>query len=49
MFCCFFCRLQIFENYFFFKSFMNTIRVSNKLDPDRFIGSDLSPNFLQML
>ena len=31
---------------------MNTIRVSNNLDPDqarRFVGPDLSPNFLQRL
>ena len=44
---------DIFQNYFFSKnSFMNTIRVSNSLDPDqdrRSVGPDLGPNGLQRL
>ena len=45
----FFCRLHF---YFKKKSFRNTIRVSNSLDPDqarRFVGHDLGPNCLQRL
>ena len=42
---------DLFQNQFFFKtSFRNTIRVSNKLDPDQarhFVGPDLGPNCLQ--
>ena len=48
-----FCRLLIFFSKSTFskkKSFMNTIRVSNSVDPDqarRFVGPDLGPNCLQ--
>ena len=55
----FFCRLWIFflkKKKLTFskkkKSFRNTIRVSNSLDPDqtwRFVGPDVGPNFLQRL
>ena len=41
---------DFFHNQLFRKnSFRNTIRLSNRLDPDQarcFVGSDLSPNFL---
>ena len=44
---------DFFQNYFFRKkSFRNTIRVSNSLDPDqarRFVGPDLGPKCLQRL
>ena len=54
------CGIFFFFFFFFFltinfvqkKSFRNTIRVSNSLDPDqarRFVGPDLSPNYLQRL
>ena len=45
--CFFFFRMLIFK-----KSFRNTIRVSNSLDPDQaghFIGPDVGPNCLQRL
>ena len=38
--------------FFFFNSFRNTIRVSNRLDPDQarhFVRPDLCPNCLQKL
>ena len=37
--------------YFFKKSFMNTIRVPNSLDPDQdhSVGPDLGPNWLKLL
>ena len=47
-FCC--CLLTFFK--FFKKNFMNTIRVSNSLDPDqdrRYVGPDPGPNGLQRL
>ena len=48
-----FCHLLIFFKINFFKkSFRNTIRVSNSLDPDharRFVGPDLGPNCFQKL
>ena len=44
---------DFFQNQLFQKrSFMNTIRVSNSLDPDQaqhFVGPDLGPNCLQRL
>ena len=46
-------RLLIFYNqHFQKKTFRNTIRVSNSLDPDQarhFVGPDLDPNCLQRL
>ena len=49
-----FCPPLIFFkiNFFEKKSFTNTIRVSNSLDPDQvrhFVGPDLGPNCLQRL
>ena len=50
-FSCFRCRLLTFSKFTFSKnSLRNTIRVSNRLDPDQdphFFGPDLSPNCLQ--
>ena len=47
-----FCHLLIFSKLIFLKnSFMNNIRVSNSLDPDKaihFVEPDLGPNCLQM-
>ena len=43
---------DFFQNQLFEKSFRNTIRVSNSLDPDqarRFVGPGLVPNCLQKL
>ena len=53
-FLCFCCRLLALKYFFnhFKKSFSNTIRVSNSLDPDQFrrsVGPDLIPNCLQRL
>ena len=52
-FWCFCCRLLTFQNLLFQnKSFRNTIRVSNGLDPDQerhFVCPDLGPNCLQRL
>ena len=52
-FSCFCCRLQtFFKINFFKKSFRNTIRLSNGLDPDQdchVISPDLGPNCLQRL
>ena len=49
----YFCLLFFFQNQLFLgKKFRNTIRMSNKLDPDQarhFVGSDLDPNCLQRL
>ena len=52
----FFCRLLIFFTIIFFEKFSqefrNTIRVSNKLDPDQVqhsVSPDLGPNCLQRL
>ena len=47
-FCMLFCRLLIFSK----NPFRNTIRVSNRLDPDQarhFVEPDLGPNCLQRL
>ena len=52
-FACFLSSLDFFLKINFFKkSFRNTIRVSNSLDPDQdqnFVGPDLGPNCLQRL
>ena len=52
-FACFFCCLIFFLNQLFpEKTFRNTIKVSNSLDPDQawhFVRSDLDPNCLQRL
>ena len=43
---------DIFQNELFQKSFRNTFREPNGLDPDqdrRFVGPDLGPNCLQRL
>ena len=49
-FSCFCCQLLTFyEIDFLKKSFRNTIRVSNALDPDQDKHSDLGPNCLQWL
>ena len=52
-FCMLFCRLWIFFFLIFQKkSFRNTIRVSNSLDPHQaqcFVEPDLGPNCLQRL
>ena len=45
-------NLRCFKLTFSKKSFRNTIRVSNSLDPDQaghFVGPDLDPNCLQRL
>ena len=42
--------VDFFQFFFSKESFRNTIRVSNRLDPDqarRFVGPDLGPNCLQ--
>ena len=47
-----FCRLLLFQNNLSKYSFRNTIRVSNRFDPDQvqpFVGPDLGPNCLQRL
>ena len=47
-----FLSADFFQNQFFFSKNSNTIKVSNRLDPDQarhFVGPDLSPNCLQRL
>ena len=52
-FSCFFVVCWFFSKLFFWKkSFRNTIRMSNSMDPDqarRFVGPDLGPNCLPRL
>ena len=51
-FSCFCCLLIFFQNLLLKKSFRNTIRVTNGLDPDQdrpYVGPDLGPNCLQSL
>ena len=52
MFHAFLSSADFFKITFFRKSFRNTIRVSNSLNPDQaqhFVGPDLGPNCLQRL
>ena len=49
-FCMLFCRLDIFFKLTFSKkSFRNTIRVANSLEPDQIVEPDLGPNCLQRI
>ena len=46
------CDLMTFSNFFFFKNFKSTVRLSNGLDPDQdqsSFGPDLGPSCLKWL